>query len=279
MAVFGASVSAASTGGFDEAIGGASGINVEPAFVGGTPAGDDSSGEIETDLGIAGVLQGGRVEPVAAESEVAEPQAAEPEVAKTEVAGEVVEAVEAEQVETQNQSLSNPSAADAALLQSLIEGAAAEAEAEEAAAEAAALAEAEAQAAEAQARELALVGASAGERAAIRSAELGQPATEAQAQAAWDEGYAIGGGQNLSSFHNTILPCESGSQVNRDSVVGATDDWGRAQINRPVWRTTFADLTGIVFEEGVIQPVLNGYMAAYIEDVQGLTAWTCWRNR
>ena len=120
---------------------------------------------------------------------------------------------------------------------------------------------------------------SLGERAAVLAREVGTPTTEAQAQAAWDAGYTLGGGRNLSSFHNTIIPCESGGQPNRDSVVGFTDDWGRAQINRPVWSSTFRDLTGVAFEEGVVLPTLNGYMAAHIEQVQGLSAWTCWRNR
>ena len=120
---------------------------------------------------------------------------------------------------------------------------------------------------------------SIGERAAVLADELGTAANEAEAQAAWDAGYALGGGSNLSAFHSTILPCESGSQVNRDTVVGRTDDWGRAQINRPVWRTTFESLTGRSFEENVVHPTLNGYMAAHIEQVQGLSAWTCWRNR
>ena len=111
------------------------------------------------------------------------------------------------------------------------------------------------------------------------SGQLGNPANEADAQAAWDQGYILGGGGNLSSFHNTILPCESGGQADRDTVVGFTDDWGRAQINRPVWSSTFASMFGVAFETGVTQPVLNGFMAAHIEQVQGLSAWTCWRRR
>ncbi len=161
--------------------------------------------------------------------------------------------------------------ADAPDIAAAVEGAIELAAAEKVAAEVAAAEEAN--------RQVALSGLSAGERAVLRSGELGSPSTNAAAQAAWDEGYQIGGGRNLSAFHNTILPCESGSQPNPDTAVGRTDDWGRAQVNRPVWRTTFQDLTGQVFEEGIVQPVLNGYMAAYIENVQGLTAWTCWRNR
>ena len=120
---------------------------------------------------------------------------------------------------------------------------------------------------------------SIGEQAAVLARELGTPSNEAEAQAAWDAGYLLGGGANLSAFHNTIIPCESGGQPNRDSVVGFTDDWGRAQINRPVWSSTFRDLTGVAFEEGVVLPTLNGFIAAHIEQVQGLSAWTCWRNR
>lgn len=147
-------------------------------------------------------------------------------------------------------------------------------------AQAGAAARAEAEAAEAEAAAAAAnANLSLGERAAVLSRELGSPSTESEAQAAWDAGYALGGGSNLSAFHSTILPCESGSQANRDTVVGRTDDWGRAQINRPVWSSTFRSLTGVVFEEGVVQPALNGFMAAHIEQVQGLSAWTCWRNR
>ena len=118
-----------------------------------------------------------------------------------------------------------------------------------------------------------------GEQAALLAQDLGVAGSEAEAQANWDAGYQLGGGGNLSSFHSTILPCESGSQANRDTVVGRTDDWGRAQINRPVWRTTFQQLTGLNFEENIVHPTLNGFMAAHIERVQGLSAWTCWRNR
>ena len=118
-----------------------------------------------------------------------------------------------------------------------------------------------------------------GERAVELANDLGVSTTEADAQAAWDAGYTLGGGANLSAFQNIILPCESGGQPNRDSVVGFTDDWGRAQINRPVWNTTFESLTGLSFEENIVRPALNGFMAAHIEQVQGLTAWTCWNRR
>ena len=103
--------------------------------------------------------------------------------------------------------------------------------------------------------------------------------TEAFAMAQWEMGYAIGGGSNLAAFQNTILPCESGSQPNPDLAVGRTDDWGRAQINRPVWKQRFESLTGANFEENITNPVLNGFMAAHVENEQGLSAWTCWRNR
>lgn len=97
----------------------------------------------------------------------------------------------------------------------------------------------------------------------------------------WIEGYIGNGGQHLSSFIDVILPCESKPAAFPDphGVVGPTDDWGRAQVNRPVWRSTFESLTDEVFETGIIKPELNGFMAAHIETVQGLNAWTCWRNR
>jgi len=95
----------------------------------------------------------------------------------------------------------------------------------------------------------------------------------------WRIGYSIGGGENLSSFENIILPCESGSQPDPDTAVGRTDDWGRAQINRPTWKNRFEDLTGVNFEENITDPILNGFMAAHVEQEQGLNAWTCWRRR
>ena len=95
----------------------------------------------------------------------------------------------------------------------------------------------------------------------------------------WKSGYTLGGGRQMSAFLDTILPCESGSQPNPDTAVGPTDDWGRAQINRPVWKQRFESLTGAVFEESITDPVLNGFMAAHVEQEQGLNAWTCWRKR
>jgi uncharacterized coiled-coil protein SlyX len=106
----------------------------------------------------------------------------------------------------------------------------------------------------------------------------------ASAEAAFDEwriGYAIGGGQNLSAFENIILPCESGGEIDPDAAIGPTDDWGRAQINRPTWKNRFEELTGFEFETWIREPILNGYMAAVVEEEQtnGLNAWTCWRKR
>ncbi len=105
--------------------------------------------------------------------------------------------------------------------------------------------------------------------------------TEYQARAmdAWRVGYRIGGGQNLAAFESTILPCESGGEPDPFAAIGRTDDWGRAQINRPTWRVRFAELTGLSFEEWILDPTLNGYMAAVVEREQGLNAWTCWRKR
>ncbi len=105
------------------------------------------------------------------------------------------------------------------------------------------------------------------------------PEFQAQSIAQWQMGYAIGGGEHLDAFLNTILPCESGTQPDPDLAVGRTDDWGRAQINRPVWKARFESLTGAVFEENITNPVLNGFMAAHVEQEQGLSAWTCWRLR
>lgn len=100
-----------------------------------------------------------------------------------------------------------------------------------------------------------------------------------RAMDAWRVGYRIGGGQNLAAFESTILPCESGGEPDPFAAIGRTDDWGRAQINRPTWRVRFAELTGLAFEEWILDPTLNGYMAAVVEQEQGLRAWTCWRKR
>ena len=101
----------------------------------------------------------------------------------------------------------------------------------------------------------------------------------AAAFAQWSAGYTLGGGSNLSAFENTILPCESGGEPDPDAAVGPTDDWGRAQINRPTWSERFELLTGAEFESNITNPILNGFMAAHVEQEQGLSAWTCWRKR
>jgi len=104
---------------------------------------------------------------------------------------------------------------------------------------------------------------------------------EVDALEQWQIGYAIGGGENLRSFERVILPCESGGEDDPDAAIGPTDDWGRAQINRPTWSNRFEELTGVNFEDFSRQPLLNGYMAAKIEieHPSGLNAWTCWRRR
>lgn len=123
---------------------------------------------------------------------------------------------------------------------------------------------------------------------AADAAALGQSALEAEgaitdeqnaaALDLWRAGYTLGGGAELANFENIILPCESGNTPNPDTAVGRTDDWGRAQVNRPVWEARFESLTGFDFETGIVNPTLNGFMAAHIEQQQGLVAWTCWRN-
>jgi hypothetical protein len=100
-----------------------------------------------------------------------------------------------------------------------------------------------------------------------------------QAMAQWRMGYSLAGGNNLRAFESIILPCESGGEADPDAAVGPTDDWGRAQINRPTWSVRFTELTGASFEENIDDPILNGFMAAHVESEQGLTAWTCWRKR
>ncbi|RZV41854.1 MAG: hypothetical protein EX269_15730 [Acidimicrobiales bacterium] len=97
----------------------------------------------------------------------------------------------------------------------------------------------------------------------------------------WRVGYYLGGGRNLAAFENTILPCESGTQPDPFAAISRTDDWGRAQINRRTWAPRFAELTGRQFEDWILDPMLNGYMAGIVENEHfgGLNAWTCWRRR
>jgi hypothetical protein len=105
------------------------------------------------------------------------------------------------------------------------------------------------------------------------------PEFQADAMVQWRAGFRLGGGKNLAAFEQTILPCESGGELDPDMAVGPTDDWGRSQINRPTWKVRFESLTGVNFEENITNPILNGYMAAHVERQQGLNAWTCWRKR
>lgn len=108
----------------------------------------------------------------------------------------------------------------------------------------------------------------------------GGPSLERQMEE-WRIGYFMGGGRNLAAFENTILPCESGTQPNPFTAVSRTDDWGRAQINRRTWAPRFTELTGRQFEDWILDPMLNGYMAGVVENEHfgGLNAWTCWRRR
>lgn len=114
-----------------------------------------------------------------------------------------------------------------------------------------------------------------------RELDAGPRQTLADLDRLWFAGYLGNGGQHPEEFRTIILPCESNPAAfaSPHTIVGATDDWGRGQINRPVWRTTFEAMFSIDFETGIVDPALNGAMAAHIEQVQGLTAWTCWRNR
>lgn len=93
----------------------------------------------------------------------------------------------------------------------------------------------------------------------------------------WIDAYLAGGGRNLETFLNVILPCESGGDPNPHGAVSPTNDFGRGQVNRAVWRSTVEDRYGLPFEQAMTTPALNGDMSAYIEQVQGLTAWTCFR--
>ena len=102
--------------------------------------------------------------------------------------------------------------------------------------------------------------------------------TLAELDELWFAGYTAGGGQNREVFRTVILPGESGGERFPHDAVGPTDDWGRAQINRPVWAEKFTEITGVRFEVGVLDPTLNGFMAAYIEQAQGLTAWVTYNN-
>lgn len=99
----------------------------------------------------------------------------------------------------------------------------------------------------------------------------------------WTAGYLGAGGKHLAEFQNVILPCESGGFPGQEhTIVGDVTiggSHGRAQIYAPVWKAEFERLFGVDFETHITNPVLNGAMAAHIEQVQGLNAWTCWRIR
>lgn len=119
------------------------------------------------------------------------------------------------------------------------------------------------------------------EREAQQATVVSNSSTFGAKQSQWQAGYQLGGGQNLAAFENVILPCESGGSVTPFEAVSRTNDWGRAQINRPTWEPRFEALTGVEFTTGILDPTLNGYMAAVVEREHstGLSAWTCWRKR
>lgn len=102
-----------------------------------------------------------------------------------------------------------------------------------------------------------------------------------EAYARWVVGYRLAGGTNVAAFENVILPCESGGEPDPDVAIGPTDDWGRAQINRPTWKGRFEQIMGVEFETFILNPTINGFMAAIVEQEhpRGLNAWTCWRRR
>lgn len=101
--------------------------------------------------------------------------------------------------------------------------------------------------------------------------------TLAELDARWFDAYQAGGGRNPLIFRDIILPCETGGERFPHSAIGPTDDWGRAQVNRPTWKPTFEARYDTDFETGITDPSLNGHFAAHIEQVQGLDAWTCYR--
>jgi len=98
----------------------------------------------------------------------------------------------------------------------------------------------------------------------------------------WFAGYRAMGGTNEAAFATVILPCESGGvaephEAHGDRTLGHS--WGRAQVHRPSWRSTFNATFGLEFDDWITNPVLNGAQSAIVEAEQGLGAWTCWRNR
>ena len=116
--------------------------------------------------------------------------------------------------------------------------------------------------------------------------------TLAEQDEIWFAGYAHQGGTNANVFRDTILPCESGTQPDPHAAVGDQSvggSLGRAQIHRPSWQRAFetgagiqrADFAGfgLAFDTHITDPWFNGAMAAVIEQEQGLSAWTCYRDR
>lgn len=92
----------------------------------------------------------------------------------------------------------------------------------------------------------------------------------------WETAYVNAGGKHLDVFDRTILPCESEFLKHPDAAIGYTHDYGRAQINRAVWKSDFEATHGVPWE-WVHDPHYNARQAARIERLQGLTAWVCYQ--
>lgn len=121
----------------------------------------------------------------------------------------------------------------------------------------------------------------ASRRATRAAMETNDAPTLAEQDVLWMAGYWGFGGRNRDEFAQTILPCESGSEpgahaAHGDKTLG--DSLGRAQIHRPTWEESFEAIFDVDYDVGVVNPVLNGAMAAHVEQQQGLSAWTCYRE-
>ena len=71
-----------------------------------------------------------------------------------------------------------------------------------------------------------------------------------------------------------VMLCESGGNP---GAVSHTADFGLFQLNAPSWRTRFAEVTGVSWDAGVHDPVLNVEFAAWLWSQSGWSPWVCAR--
>jgi len=75
-----------------------------------------------------------------------------------------------------------------------------------------------------------------------------------------------------------VAQCESGGTISPHDAVSTSKDFGRLQINRKSWLTTFRQMfPGEEFETYVLRPEINARMAAFVWNDSGSWGpWACW---